>query len=1082
MRIRSLTFKNLNSLHGTWSIDFTVPEYRDGGIFAITGPTGSGKSTVLDAICLALYGCTPRLGRVTQSGNEIMSRHRGECFAEVVFETAEGSFTVHWSQRRARGKTDGTLQSPRHEIAYTNGAVLESSLRLTGEKVVSLTGMDFDRFTRTMLLAQGGFARFLDADADERSPILEQITGTEIYSTISIKVHERFRLEREKLGALRTELEGITVLTDEEVGELEREIGAKESGTVQLEKEREILRAGLEWYRALDLLEEQCVAAARKREAAQAAREVFIPENTRLQAALRAAELEGEYSLLELKRRELETGIRHLHELEESLQCITAEIHRITGLHDAAEENLTECRKLQAAHIPLLKQVRELDSEYARLEKDRNATAAVAEQETGEFKLAEDELRRCLAEKEMLDESLRKGIEWRKEHASDGELTECSAVLAERLGQLGASGKKCAVLEKEIDSIARELKLAGDRLEMCVKGRGDAERRKKDAEAQLERKLAEVKTLLDGATLAVLRRERDALIKEKYYVGKIISLEEEREHLVDGRPCPLCGATEHPYAAGVDVPNLSEIGKRLTVLEQTIGHVETLESAIADEERAILKLGEACAEKSRLQMKAESEVAVQEHSLDTKRKETFLNAEETEALRQILSLQLAPFGMAVPEPGRENELSDEISDCSKRWKKALEKLDKLEKDAPSAEKAYALAAQKRDVLTELCRKQQEHLQKIDTAIAECREKRRALFGDRDPDTVESEDAAALERAANDLKQLDRQFTAQERESAAVSAKIGDLKVRIAGIKEEVGLKEGVFIAGCHAAGFESVDQYTGAVIDASERNRLREMKERIDSDCTSTEALAHHQEALLQSERKKMVTKTPPDTLTEQFGMCDGQVRQLRESLGALRQRLSADSAARSRVSGRRELLDAQQRECGRWERLHALIGSADGRKFRNFAQGITFEYLIAHANRQLSLLSDRYLLTSSPDAPLDLYVIDNYQAAEIRTARNLSGGESFIISLALALGLSSMTGRTIRVDSLFLDEGFGTLDEEALETALETLSTLHQEGKCIGVISHVQALKERIPTQITVTPVSGGESVLSGPGCRRID
>jgi exonuclease SbcC len=111
--------------------------------------------------------------------------------------------------------------------------------------------------------------------------------------------------------------------------------------------------------------------------------------------------------------------------------------------------------------------------------------------------------------------------------------------------------------------------------------------------------------------------------------------------------------------------------------------------------------------------------------------------------------------------------------------------------------------------------------------------------------------------------------------------------------------------------------------------------------------------------------------------------------------------------------------------------------------------------------------------------VIDQYQAGEIRSTKNLSGGESFIVSLALALGLSRMASRNVRVDSLFLDEGFGTLDEDALDTALETLASLQQEGKLIGVISHISALKERISTQIKVTSGPGGRSTLSGPGCQ---
>ena len=215
MRILNVRLKNLNSLAGEWEIDLTHPAFAD-GLFAITGPTGAGKTTVLDAVCLALYGRTPRLARVAKSGNEILSRRTGECFAEVTFETASGRYRCHWSQRRAHKSPDGELQNPRHEIADADsGEILESKVRDVAGLIESATGMDFDRFTRSMMLAQGGFAAFLQAAPDERAPILEQITGTEIYSRISIRVHERQREERDRLSLLRAEAAGIAVLEPE---------------------------------------------------------------------------------------------------------------------------------------------------------------------------------------------------------------------------------------------------------------------------------------------------------------------------------------------------------------------------------------------------------------------------------------------------------------------------------------------------------------------------------------------------------------------------------------------------------------------------------------------------------------------------------------------------------------------------------------------------------------------------------------------------------------------------------------------------------------------------------------------------
>jgi len=175
-----------------------------------------------------------------------------------------------------------------------------------------------------------------------------------------------------------------------------------------------------------------------------------------------------------------------------------------------------------------------------------------------------------------------------------------------------------------------------------------------------------------------------------------------------------------------------------------------------------------------------------------------------------------------------------------------------------------------------------------------------------------------------------------------------------------------------------------------------------------------------------------------------------------------------------------QEKTCRRWADLNKLIGSSDGQRFRNYAQELTFRILIQHANRQLSSMTDRYILVQDPKEALALSVIDRYQADTVRTSRNLSGGESFLVSLSLALGLARMASQSVRVDSVFLDEGFGTLDEDSLSMALDMLSNLRAQGKTIGVISHVQTIQERIGTRILVEPEGNGRSRLQGPGVER--
>ena len=756
MRVLTLKILNLNSLAGDFTIDFTHPAYW-GGVFAITGPTGAGKTTVLDAICLALYGRTPRLARINKSGNEIMSRGRGECAAEVTFETRAGRWRAFWAQRRARLKADGALQDPRHEVAEAGGRLLESQASRTAARVAGLTGLTFEQFTRSSLLAQGAFAAFLAAPADEKAALLEQITGTTLYRDISIRVHQRRTEERRRLEDL------------ERIGAALSEQGPGED------------EAGL-------------------------------------------------------KRRRAELADR-LKTLEKDIAAGEATSSR---LHTLAS----------------------LEEERARLE---NMEKELAERRQAFIPLAER-------------------LKW----------ANLALPLAPMWAELNLLREQREAALKSLTSKGTE---ADGPPESALAGLG----------RELERIQARLAELLLGRDLAALRAESRARARR---AGEAAAFKRGltgwRGELKAGQPCPLCGALEHPWA-GVDPQpaspgsgppdHLAEAERTAAELEGRLGEAEGLTGAA---ERLALKIRD------------------------------FKTAlDRAAALEEEISKRIGAFRRAMAEAGFDNEKAFQEARLPEK-----ERLD-LERRARELEgRATALAASRKD-------------------------------------------------------NADRLLT--ERAEAPVNQTIPEVEGLLAGL--------------------------TGT--------------------------------------RREILTS---------LGVLDHRLGELAE--------ISARRLAwQSEIAARRE-------EARRWEALHELIGSADGKKYRAFAQGLTFESLINQANRQLAALSDRYLLTRDPAQDgLELSVADLWQAGEIRSIRNLSGGESFLISLALALGLARLSSRQARVDSLFLDEGFGALDEETLETVLNTLSHLNQDGRLVGVISHVPAFRERLATQIRLLPSSGPYSRLSGPG-----
>jgi len=1079
MKIIQLRFKNLNSLVGEWSIDFTSPEYIEDGIFAISGPTGAGKSTILDAICLALYGCTPRLENISKSSNELMSRQTGECFAEVVFETNEGRFRAHWSQHRARGKANGELQPPRHEISEEiSGKILASQLKTTEAEIVSKTGMDFKRFTQSMMLAQGGFAAFLQATADERAPILEQITGTEIYSSISRHVFERQKEEKRKLETLEAEKAGISFLSPEEEEQVIKTLEEKNREKLALAAMVEQVNDAIKWLISIhDLKQELQQISVEQADLDRESLE-FEPKKGILKRALKALPLDAGFSALAVMRdqqkRDMQTlsGLQlHVPELKKALEA-AQDIFRITEKeHDVAVKEREKLLKLTTS-------VRLLDQDITQKEDALKFAESQISKLNREKAMEETRKSDALSSISELDLELQDIGAYQDGHQPDATLiSELSGIKASVQGLSGTQKILTAAI-KDLSSYEQSLKEKNREIDKVANELAQVKETNITDLQNITAAQSSMSKLLNGRTIEETTRKKDELLLQLAELKKITDLEGERARLEDGKACPLCGSLHHPYAEG-NIPQATELETEYANLIQLIREYEKAGIILSQ----LLKK-EALSASVLIKKQQQYELALQFKSgiegNIARGKEVVESARINfdKAAKNVKKL-LAPFGIPdIPEKETEvTALTNALETRKDEWQKKSERKTEISqlihtKQADIAASDKMISSKAKDIVAK-----EKESNDLKTSLNAIKLDRVNLFGEKAVDREEQisldslkEKQMAKDKASDSLLSKQQQF---DTNTNRINDLIGETQAR----QSDLETGEALFREQVLANGFSDEEAYHACKLSDSERKLLEETDNRLQTRHTQLTTRKEENEKKLKLEESRKLTEEDTDTLKEKHELSKAGYTAVVKETGALEEKLknSEENKVRGMNVGMR--IERQTGEFRRWAALSSLIGSADGKKYRNFAQGLTLEIMVSFANIQLAKLSDRYLLTRDREDPLELKVIDNYQAGDIRSTKNLSGGESFIVSMALALGLSGMSSRNVRVDSLFLDEGFGSLDEDTLEAALSTLAGLRQDGKMIGVISHVGAMKERINTKIIVQPVREGRSTLSGPG-----
>ncbi len=362
-------------------------------------------------------------------------------------------------------------------------------------------------------------------------------------------------------------------------------------------------------------------------------------------------------------------------------------------------------------------------------------------------------------------------------------------------------------------------------------------------------------------------------------------------------------------------------------------------------------------------------------------------------------------------------------------------------------------------------------EKINTDLATLRSERAALFGDKVPDAEQQRIREQISAASSSMEafrvQLDQAVTRAEQSKAALT----DLGHKSASLNEQTGLITRELSETAQRVGFVSLEDFSAAMLPADIAGKLEETERSLHRRAAEISQSLTQTQKMMAEETERNLTQRNSEELHVLIAQIEASLRELNQQIGSVRTLLIQNEAAAQRHKEMQDEMMRQEQIYRRWKRLSDMIGSSDGDKFKRFAQGVTLARLVQLANIRLSAFSKRYRLKKQTGNSLELEISDAWQAGVVRPVSTLSGGESFLVSLALALGLSDLASNRIQIDSLFIDEGFGTLDSETLEVAIDALENLRADGKLIGIISHVDALKERIGARIHVEKLSGGVS-----------
>ena len=1171
MKILKLEFENVNSLAGKWTIDFTAPVFaQSNDFFAITGPTGAGKSSILDAICLGLYGMTPRQGEIT-SENNVMTKGTKSCFARVTYECRNGLFRSHWEQSYktpTRGKNKGkeTLDDYLYSIEKNEDGNWIEMPDLKGRAALAkatadILGLDYAQFTKSILLAQGAFSEFIKSKSEERSAILEKLTGNEKYRLIAQKVWERAKNEKELFESKQKEIAECTLSMDKEKYEASKaSIDGLSKKLAAFDLEIMELADQLNWLNSLAAAKKNLADAMTEQQMAVAAKSAFAAQEGRLDAAERAAKAESAYKLFADAKNALAKGKKDQAEITETLgkkQMVLSEaeaaLQKMSGLHGA--EVLR-----RANEEPLWDAVSLLDQEIVAAERNAREKQNVVDSEKMSLKSHRSALQDN-AEKLAKAENARDAeVLYQKENGTDARISdnlsrlqEEARLLRQELADLAAAKEKEAQAKALVNENTEKLnveckKLADVDSYLNVHGEDDiltrevskfetlknalqvARKELLDAHEHVvscSEKTTRAKGALASATTSLNKATAEKCALEADGLPKIAAA--LRSHLKAGEACPVCGSREHSadscdgaeelgtasalasqLNALADVERLASESKLIAEkeLERFLDDLKKAETERNEKQETVnaqeAALAEAWApwnlsvssdeiEKSFLALKdrgnayavsQNSKAAIQE-SL-SKAKESFNLAtvnfdacknkvadseKKISELGKKLGAEFAPWFSAFRVEDVDAMLT-ELADKKKKWQASIDAMNKAATELSGySAAAKTLAENVKDAETALAEAVRESAVSKAT-LDDLRAKRKEKFGDKNVATEKQNLAEKIKGLEADVTRCTQARNDAKSLCDGLQGTLEKLKQTLKESEDACSQKKSAFVDACVRNGFASEDLFLAARLADDERAGLLKTRNALQTAVDKANGSVAQAGAALDACRaKKLCPEDAAPALTERQNALRGERETNRSALENARivcREYEANAAKNQKL---RQEYETLRTSFEKWDKMRDLFGKQNGGDFVEFVQGITFGTLLQEANRQLVQMAPRYEFFQKQEDPLGLWIVDHDNGDEERPVSNLSGGETFLASLALALGIASLASENVSVDTLFLDEGFGTLDETTLHNVITVLQELQQrEGKMLGIITHVETLKGEVPLQICVERIVGNE------------